>query len=240
MCWAAVGGRRSRSRSRSRRPRRRPRRPPAARAAGAAALVALSAVALADTCLVPLPPAPLLPPSPHRKIKEQVFGATSFWVTETRPLAMQTLELGVVVRGNLRGKREAVFREVCDKVAAMFGEGLPGCVLLCAAECCCVLLVLPTCVPFCCCCFRRVLLSVAVYCCVLLWLPTCVPVCCCLLLCAAVAADMCSCLLLFAALAAMCCCVLLPAAGAFLCCPTSGAFAAGCCRLLPCVSWLSA
>lgn len=61
-------------------------------------------------------------PEDLKKIKEQVFGATSFWVTETRPLAMQTLELGVVVRGNLRGKREAVFREVCDKVAAMFGD----------------------------------------------------------------------------------------------------------------------
>jgi hypothetical protein len=55
-------------------------------------------------------------------MKEQIFGATTFWVTETRPLAMQTLELGVVVRGNLRGPREAVFKEVCDKVAAMFGE----------------------------------------------------------------------------------------------------------------------
>ena len=59
---------------------------------------------------------------PRRKMKEQIFGATTFWVTETRPLAMQTLELGVVVRGNLRGPREAVFKEVCDKVAAMFGE----------------------------------------------------------------------------------------------------------------------
>ncbi len=51
-----------------------------------------------------------------------MFGATTFWVTETRPLAMQSLELGVAVRGNLRGKREVVFKEVCDKVAAMFGE----------------------------------------------------------------------------------------------------------------------
>lgn len=69
--------------------------------------------------------APCPPPcrdDPRRKIKESVFGATTFWVTETRPLAMQSLELGVVVRGNLRGKREEVFREVCDKVAAMFGE----------------------------------------------------------------------------------------------------------------------
>jgi hypothetical protein len=55
-----------------------------------------------------------------------VFGATTFWVTETRPLAMQSLELGVVVRGNLRGRREEVFREVCDKVAAMFGESRAG------------------------------------------------------------------------------------------------------------------
>ncbi|KAL4452729.1 hypothetical protein ABPG75_008391 [Micractinium tetrahymenae] len=57
-----------------------------------------------------------------KRIKEQVFGATTFWVTETRLLAMQSLELGVAVRGNLRGKREAVFKEVCDKVAAMFGD----------------------------------------------------------------------------------------------------------------------
>jgi len=71
----------------------------------------------------------MVPQAPHpplltcrRKIKEQVFGATTFWVTETRPLAMQTLELGVAVKGNLRGKREVVFKEVCDKVAAMFGE----------------------------------------------------------------------------------------------------------------------
>lgn len=36
-----------------------------------------------------------------RRIKEQVFGATTFWVTETRPLAMQSLELGVTIKGNL-------------------------------------------------------------------------------------------------------------------------------------------
>lgn len=41
------------------------------------------------------------PPPPSRRIKEQVFGATTFWVTETRPLATQSLELGVVVKGNL-------------------------------------------------------------------------------------------------------------------------------------------
>jgi hypothetical protein len=35
---------------------------------------------------------------------------------------MQTLELGVVIRGNLRGKREEVFKEVCEKMATMFGE----------------------------------------------------------------------------------------------------------------------
>ncbi|PRW61443.1 putative zinc metalloprotease chloroplastic isoform B [Chlorella sorokiniana] len=57
-----------------------------------------------------------------KRMKEQVFGATTFWVTETRPLATQTLELGVVVKGNLRGKREAVFKEVCEKIAAMFGD----------------------------------------------------------------------------------------------------------------------
>jgi hypothetical protein len=51
-----------------------------------------------------------------------VFGATTFWVTDTRPLAMQSLELGVVVRGNLRGPREVVFKEVCEKVNALFGE----------------------------------------------------------------------------------------------------------------------
>lgn len=61
-------------------------------------------------------------PEDLKRIKEQVFGATTFWVTETRPLAMQSLELGVAVRGNLRGKREVVFKEVCEKVAAMFGD----------------------------------------------------------------------------------------------------------------------
>lgn len=44
---------------------------------------------------------PACSPPPSRRIKEQVFGATTFWVTETRPLATQSLELGVVVKGNL-------------------------------------------------------------------------------------------------------------------------------------------
>lgn len=61
-------------------------------------------------------------PEDLKQIKEKVFGATSFWVTDTRPLAMQTLELGVVIRGNLRGKREDVFKEVCEKMATMFGD----------------------------------------------------------------------------------------------------------------------
>ncbi|KAI7838429.1 hypothetical protein COHA_007801, partial [Chlorella ohadii] len=40
-------------------------------------------------------------PQDLKRMKEQVFGATTFWVTETRPLATQTLELGVVIKGNL-------------------------------------------------------------------------------------------------------------------------------------------
>lgn len=44
---------------------------------------------------------PFSPLPCRRRMKEQVFGATTFWVTETRPLATQTLELGVVVKGNL-------------------------------------------------------------------------------------------------------------------------------------------
>lgn len=57
-----------------------------------------------------------------RRIKEQAFGPSSFWVTDTR--VMPDLGGGVLVRGNLRrlGQESAVFEEVCAKVAQLCGD----------------------------------------------------------------------------------------------------------------------
>lgn len=54
-----------------------------------------------------------------RILKEKVFGPQSFWVTEAVPAF--GLEEGLIVRGNFRGPREAVFAEVCKKVEEIFG-----------------------------------------------------------------------------------------------------------------------
>ncbi|KAK9822249.1 hypothetical protein WJX81_006259 [Elliptochloris bilobata] len=55
------------------------------------------------------------------KIKEQVFGPSVFWVTETR-LTDDLNEGGWLVRGNLRAPRDQVFSLVSDGVRKLFGE----------------------------------------------------------------------------------------------------------------------
>ena len=57
-----------------------------------------------------------------RRMKAEVFGPSTFWVTETRALAVQSLDLGVVVRGNLRGPLDVVYADVCRRMEQLFGE----------------------------------------------------------------------------------------------------------------------
>ncbi|GMH38440.1 hypothetical protein BSKO_06324 [Bryopsis sp. KO-2023] len=76
-----------------------------------------------------------IPPEDIKKMKEQVFGATSFWVTEVIPPRMAPpTESGffveaseedapaVTFRGNMRGPSQEVFKAVDDKIKELFGE----------------------------------------------------------------------------------------------------------------------
>ena len=54
-------------------------------------------------------------------LKEKVFGANSFWVTEMVPDG--ALEDGMLFKGNLRGKdKRAVYEELCAGMRELFGE----------------------------------------------------------------------------------------------------------------------
>jgi len=54
-------------------------------------------------------------------LKEKVFGANSFWVTEMVPDG--ALEDGMLFKGNLRGKdRKAVYEELCTGTRELFGD----------------------------------------------------------------------------------------------------------------------
>ncbi|KAK9809927.1 hypothetical protein WJX72_001870 [[Myrmecia] bisecta] len=57
-----------------------------------------------------------------QKLKDEVFGQTTFWVTETRTVFESVDTGGLLVRGNLRAPREKVFDEVADGVKRIFGD----------------------------------------------------------------------------------------------------------------------
>lgn len=55
-----------------------------------------------------------------RTMKEQVFGATTFWVTEIIP--SDNPEKGVIVRGNMRGDKGQLFSDILRKLKDVFGD----------------------------------------------------------------------------------------------------------------------
>ena len=55
-----------------------------------------------------------------RTMKEQVFGTTTFWVTEIVP--SDNPEKGVIVRGNMRGDKGQLFSDILRKLKDVFGE----------------------------------------------------------------------------------------------------------------------
>ena len=63
------------------------------------------------------PPTRLAPPL-CRRLKKEVFGANTFWVTGSAP----SPNGGLLVRGNLRGPAADIFAKVQAKCAEMFGE----------------------------------------------------------------------------------------------------------------------
>lgn len=54
------------------------------------------------------------------EMKNKVFGPQTYFVTEVLPVV--EFEQGILVRGNFRGDRTKKYREICDKVAQLYGE----------------------------------------------------------------------------------------------------------------------
>lgn len=55
-----------------------------------------------------------------RILKDKVFGAQTFWMTETAPIP--GISEGIIVRGNFRGPREEKFAEICARIEELFGD----------------------------------------------------------------------------------------------------------------------
>ncbi len=54
------------------------------------------------------------------EMKTKVFGPQTYFVTEVLPVV--EFDQGILVRGNFRGDRTKKYREICDKVAELYGE----------------------------------------------------------------------------------------------------------------------
>ncbi|KAK9825596.1 hypothetical protein WJX74_008944 [Apatococcus lobatus] len=63
-----------------------------------------------------------IPKEDLARIKKHCFPQTSFWVTETRTGDELTQEGGVLIRGNVRGKADAILPEAVKTLKKMFGD----------------------------------------------------------------------------------------------------------------------
>ena len=63
---------------------------------------------------------PAVPKEDVQKLKDEVFGYNTFWVTSTEELGPEIVGEGILIKGNLRAPREEVWQKVQDGVEKLF------------------------------------------------------------------------------------------------------------------------